>query len=95
MVIMVEPAGNVYLKEILVKKQISMKTHFIWLFVLCICGIARAQVSGPMGDLLFQDTLTFDPLHEWISIPSPEENFWQVGEAQKYYLDSSFSAMPG
>lgn len=72
----------------------NKKTLIIFLSVLATCGVVSAQVSEPMGDLLFQDTLTVDPMNEWISIPSPEENLWQVGIAQKSKLDSSFSGLP-
>jgi hypothetical protein len=30
-------------------------------------------------------------LHEWVTIPSPNENVWQVGKTNKIYIDSSLS----
>ena len=58
------------------------------LSIYCMCF---GQISQPLGELLFEDTLTFDPQHEWISIPSAENNIWQIGQANKDFLDSSFS----
>jgi hypothetical protein len=48
-----------------------------------------AQVSEPLGELLFEDTLSLIPLHEWIEIPEPGQNTWQVGNTVKYESDSS------
>jgi hypothetical protein len=75
-------------------KSTSRHRLIFILMAISTYGMIRAQTSGPLGQLLFQDTLTFDPLHEWISIPSPDENLWQVGIAQKNKLDSSYSGMP-
>lgn len=56
-----------------------------------ICNISVAQISEPQGELLLEDSITLMPLHEWVTIPSPAENVWQVGKADKSYLDSSLS----
>ncbi len=60
-------------------------------FILTIYGLCYSQISQPLGELLFQDTLTFYPQYEWISIPSEENNIWQIGRANKDFLDSSLT----
>lgn len=60
-------------------------------FYISFCGICICQVSEPHGELLFEDTITLMPKHEYITIPSPVENVWQIGKANKNYLDSSLS----
>ena len=49
------------------------------------------QINSTFGDLLFEDTLTMDPLSEWIIIPSPEENIWQTGSLAKEFFGSTLS----
>jgi hypothetical protein len=58
-------------------------------FSLSIYSLCFCQISPPYGELLFEDTLTFDPQYEWISIPSAENNIWQIGYANKDFLDGS------
>lgn len=61
------------------------------LITVAICSLSYTQISEPKGDLLFEDTIILDPLSEWINIPSPSENIWQVGSPNKVFLDSSLS----
>ena len=60
-------------------------------FILTIYGLCYSQISQPLGELLFEDTLTFYPKYEWISIPSEENNIWQIGRANKDFLDNSLT----
>lgn len=55
----------------------------VFTFRLCY-----AQISEPYGSLLYEDTLCLSPQHEWITIPSPSENIWQIGRTFKSNLDS-------
>lgn len=48
-----------------------------------------AQVSEPYGSLIFEDSLTLDPMYDWITIPSEETNIWQVGKSNKDFLSES------
>lgn len=63
-------------------------------FYLSFSSLCIGQISQPFGELLFEDSLSFDPIHEWITIPSPEENIWQIGQAKKQFLDSSLTRDP-
>ena len=67
------------------------ETAISLLIMVAICSQSYTQISEPKGDLLFEDTITLDPLSEWINIPSPPENIWQVGSPNKVFLDSSLS----
>ncbi|MCK5134255.1 MAG: T9SS type A sorting domain-containing protein [Bacteroidales bacterium] len=60
-----------------------------WIF---LCGYS--QISQPIGNLVFEDTLSMNPVHEWVSIPSPNENLWQVGYPNKQLFDSTLSGGP-
>ena len=59
---------------------------------MAIFSLCQAQNAEPSGELLFEDTISFDPLNEWITIPSPDANIWQIGYAQKSFLDYSLSS---
>ena len=58
--------------------------------IISIGAQSYAQVSEPYGSLLTEDTLTLDPKHDWITIPSQETNIWQVGRSNKGFLSESF-----
>ncbi len=68
-----------------------MKPQQIFLvgYILSISLFSHSQVSEPYGSLLFEDTLTLDPMYDWISIPSEETNIWQVGRTNKDFLFES------
>jgi hypothetical protein len=69
------------------RRKIALSLGFSFLaYSTCVC-----QISQPLGDLLFEDTITFDPQYEWISIPSSDNNIWQIGRTHKDFLDSSLS----
>jgi len=66
----------------------TLKT--IVLGIIISIGIqSYAQVSEPYGSLLFEDTLTLEPIHDWITIPSQETNIWHVGRSDKGFLTGS------
>ena len=67
------------------------KKAFSFGIITLICSLSYCQVAKPYGELLFEDTISLMPLHEWITIPSPIENIWQIGKANKSYLDNSLS----
>ncbi|MEN8250982.1 MAG: T9SS type A sorting domain-containing protein [Bacteroidota bacterium] len=70
-----------------------MKTEKALSLVITISigSLCHAQISEPQGVLLYEDTISMDPLNEWITIPSPDENIWQAGRTNKSFLDSSLS----
>jgi len=49
------------------------------------------QQWDAMGNLLYEDTLSFNPLHDFISIPDPVSNIWQIGIPESGVVDSTFS----
>ena len=51
----------------------------------------KGQQSRAMGNLLFEDTLSFTPLHEFISISDPDNSIWQIGIPESGVVDSTFS----
>ena len=53
--------------------------------------LTYGQIHETWGDLLFEDTLSMNPLNEWITIPFPDENGWQTGELYKDFFDSTLS----
>jgi len=72
-------------------KRISL----LLLITIIDVRIISCQITGAEGDLLFEDTLTLRPLYPWITIPSSEENIWQVGKLYKDFLDSTLSGKHG
>jgi hypothetical protein len=79
-----------YLYLLQLKIPTMKKAKAIILGITISIGIhSYAQVSEPYGSLLFEDTLSLDPIHEWITIPSQESNIWQVGRSNKGILSES------
>lgn len=67
-----------------------MKNNVLFLVaVFFLIGNGFSQVSVPSGELLFEDTISLSPLHEWIIIPSPDSNIWQIGKPVKTHFDSA------
>ena len=62
--------------------------------LILLCANCFGQISTPQGELLFEDTLSIYPLHEWFSIPTPTENIWQVGMANKSNFKETLTGKP-
>ncbi len=54
---------------------------------LCV----RAQQTGAIGNLRYEDSLTFSPLHEFLSIPDPENNIWRTGIPSMGGIDTTYT----
>jgi len=62
------------------------------LVLFFIFGNLIAQITQTSsGNLDYEDTIKFNPLHIWISINDPEINIWEVGKPNKVYFNSSHS----
>ncbi len=59
--------------------------------MLFLTILGFSQLNTPFGDLIYADTLEFDPLHSWISIDDPESSIWEVGQPDKDYFDQPLS----
>lgn len=51
----------------------------------------NAQITAPLGGLIFQDSLEFRPFHPWITIEDPGNNLWQAGMPLKEAFTSPHS----
>jgi hypothetical protein len=60
-----------------------MKKSILISFFLIHGILSYGQITQPLGNLLFADTLNFRPLHSWININNPETNIWEVGQPSK------------
>jgi hypothetical protein len=65
--------------------------NLLTLFLLLLAIPGFNQVNTPHGDLMFADTLEFDPTHSWISISDPESCIWEIGQPDKNYFDQPLS----
>ena len=70
-----------------------MNKRLLLFCIILIFGFGKinCQVTSALGDSVFEDTLSFRPLYPWISIPSSDENIWQVGQLQKNFLGNTLS----
>lgn len=62
----------------------------IGLFTLLISS-SQSQIFSPHGNLLFQDSIKFTPLSDWITIPNKEQNIWEAGLPNKALFNNSLS----
>jgi hypothetical protein len=67
-----------------------MRIHILLILYIGSVSSLFAQIYEPFGDLKFQDTLSLDPLHDWIEIPDSNNNIWQIGEPQKTIFNSAY-----
>lgn len=51
----------------------------------------KSQITEVNFDIAFQDTLSLNPLSDWIKIENEETNIWEIGIPSKTYFDSSFT----
>jgi hypothetical protein len=51
----------------------------------------RAQQTGAIGNLRYEDSLTFNPLHDFVSIPDPENNIWRRGVPSVTGIDTTYT----
>ena len=49
------------------------------------------QQTVALGILQYEDTLSFNPVHDYISIPDPENNIWKIGIPSAGIVDSTFT----
>lgn len=61
-----------------------------FLTIQCI-NLSIGQISSPLGELLYSDTLEKRPLSEWVKIESPESNIWVVGHPNKINFNAAHS----
>lgn len=57
--------------------------------MLFIISNINGQITDAYGNLLFEDTLTFQPRSSWINIPD-SGNIWEIGTPEKIYFDSGY-----
>jgi hypothetical protein len=67
-----------------------MRIHFLLILFFGPVSSLFAQIYEPLGNLKFHDTLSLEPLHNWIDIPDSNNNIWQIGKPQKTIFNSAF-----
>ena len=70
-----------------------MKSSIILLVLLLIPVLTLGQITTSFGNLIYADTLEFDPMHPWIIIDEPESNIWEPGTPSKDYFDEALSGL--
>jgi hypothetical protein len=70
-----------------------LKTKILAVLILIIPEALDlfGQQTEAKGSLQYEDTLSLNPLHDFISIPNPENNIWKIGIPTAGILDSTFT----
>ncbi len=75
------------MKGIRKKSEIALAGWKILVNVLIFFQVACfGQVSAPLGQLLLEDSVTLEPLDEWIVLSPGQDTVWQVGLSRKQFL---------
>ena len=69
-----------------------MRIKFLLVLFFGAISTLLAQIPEPFGELRFHDTLSLEPLHEWIEIPDSNNNIWQIGKPQKTIFNSAYQS---
>ncbi|MCB9002387.1 MAG: T9SS type A sorting domain-containing protein [Bacteroidales bacterium] len=67
------------------------KILLIGYFLVQFFKLSFSQISQPVGNLIFTDTLDFRPLCNWIEINNPVSNIWEIGHPNKGSFNSAHS----
>lgn len=65
------------------------KLLIIFILLGNVLIITRCQITNTVGKLIYEDTLTFWPLHNWITLDTSHSNIWQIGKPNKEYFSSA------
>lgn len=57
--------------------------------ILIIAGKSFSQITEPVGNLIYMDSLTFLPPDSLITINNPENNIWEIGQPEKTIFNSA------
>lgn len=68
-----------------------MKPSILLITFIVLPVFSFGQLTTSFGNLIYADTLEFDPLHSWITIDDPESNIWEVGTPSKDYFSEALS----
>lgn len=70
-----------------------MKKLALLTLLFGIYSISFSQITKDLYDTLPWDTITFEKQYEFLEIDTFPQNIWQIGQPQKVYFDSSYSAI--
>lgn len=70
-----------------------MKKLVLLTLLLGIYIVSFSQSTKDLYDTLPWDTITFEKSYEFLEIDTFPQNVWQIGQPQKFYFDSSYSAI--
>ena len=58
--------------------------------MICFLPGLKGQIMGTQGEMIFEDSITFWPLHDWIALDTLQSNIWQIGIPAKTYFNSAY-----
>jgi hypothetical protein len=61
------------------------------IMLLFLISYSNGQTTETFGDLLYEDTLSIQPMSSWINIPDSANNIWKTGTPAKTFFDSGHS----
>jgi hypothetical protein len=70
-------------------KKLILK-GIIFLYIICDIN-GQSPIYEARGNLIFEDTLEFHPLHSWIIINNPETNIWEIGKPEKKFFNAAYT----
>lgn len=68
-----------------------MKRLLLYIGIIILSANGYGQIYDSWGDFLYMDSIDFDPLSDWITIPGEDLNIWEAGIPDKQLFRSSLS----
>lgn len=67
-----------------------MKNIIYGFLMLLFSGNLQGQITGALGKLSFEDTLTLQPVSSWINMSDPVTNILEIGNPGKVFFDTGY-----